>query len=401
MKFLVIVQDLRISGTSEGIVSRSFIAKLRQVYPKSVIDVLYFKTNKNDDHLDLLPVNFIETKLVNHKVPFLINWINKIYWRLFHKSLKERFIQNIYANHIKKIDYKKYNHIFIRSSGLEYETILGAKGLPLLKKAIINFHDPYPIFWDTGSNIKLTSLDLFRLKAMKKVVGACYSCITPSKFLSNDLQVLYGSNKVFKTLPHQFETSVFNFSDTSKIRKQQARISICYHGSLQLGRNIDIVLDAYIELIESDVLVKEKTEFVLRLKSAQYGRIRNKYKDYKNIVVLEGTNFSDSYNEQKHESNILILLENYFNYSNILPGKAAVVRQINKRFLSVSPVNSELSRILKGTGSLVLSNNQSQIKTALKKLIDDEFQGKEFHSPFKDYFEIASFKSSIREILNH
>jgi hypothetical protein len=33
---------------------------------------------------------------------------------------------------------------FVRSAGLEYETILGLKGLPC--QAIINFHDPYPLF---------------------------------------------------------------------------------------------------------------------------------------------------------------------------------------------------------------------------------------------------------------
>ena len=126
-----------------------------------------------------------------------------------------------------------------------------------------------------------------------------------------------------------------------------------------------------------------------RLKSGQFGRLKEKYKDYKNIVVLEGVNFLDSYYEQKYQTDILILLENYFNYSNILPGKAAVVNKLSKRFLSVSPINSELSRILNGSEALVLSNNKSQIKIGLKKLIDDEIQGVVFHSSFNDYFGIA------------
>ena len=40
MKFLVVEQDLRVSGTSQGVISRSFLAKLRIAYPKSVIDVV-------------------------------------------------------------------------------------------------------------------------------------------------------------------------------------------------------------------------------------------------------------------------------------------------------------------------------------------------------------------------
>ena len=56
MKFLIITQDLRVSGTSEGIVSRSFLAKLKKVYPESKIDVLYLCTHSSDDNLEILPI---------------------------------------------------------------------------------------------------------------------------------------------------------------------------------------------------------------------------------------------------------------------------------------------------------------------------------------------------------
>ena len=65
MKFLIIEQDLRVSGSSQGIISRSFLAKLRKSYPKSVIDVLYLKHSNSDDDLHLLPVDNIETHVVN------------------------------------------------------------------------------------------------------------------------------------------------------------------------------------------------------------------------------------------------------------------------------------------------------------------------------------------------
>ena len=38
-KFLIVEQDLRVSGTSQGIISRSFIAKLRMAHPNAIIDV--------------------------------------------------------------------------------------------------------------------------------------------------------------------------------------------------------------------------------------------------------------------------------------------------------------------------------------------------------------------------
>ncbi len=43
IKFLVIEQDLRVSGTSQGIISRSFLGKLRKAYPDAIIDVVYLK----------------------------------------------------------------------------------------------------------------------------------------------------------------------------------------------------------------------------------------------------------------------------------------------------------------------------------------------------------------------
>ena len=49
MKVLIIVQDLRVSGTSEGIVSRSFISKLKMIYPDAIIDLHYFITYSHDN----------------------------------------------------------------------------------------------------------------------------------------------------------------------------------------------------------------------------------------------------------------------------------------------------------------------------------------------------------------
>jgi hypothetical protein len=63
--------------------------------------------------------------------------------------------------------------------------------------------------------------------------------------LSKDLQLIYGSQK-FYTLPHQYDKSVFDLSTTSQVRKAKS-ISISYHGGLQFGRNIDILIDAYVD----------------------------------------------------------------------------------------------------------------------------------------------------------
>ena len=87
IKFLVIEQDLRVSGTSQGVISRSFLAKLRMAYPNAIIDVLYLKHHESEDCLDLLPIDSIVTHVLNLKIPFFTKWYNKLYWRLFNISL--------------------------------------------------------------------------------------------------------------------------------------------------------------------------------------------------------------------------------------------------------------------------------------------------------------------------
>ena len=78
-RFLIITQDLRISGTSQGIIERSFLSKLRKVYPEAIIDVLYLCTHNQEDQLEILPVNSIVRKKINSKIPLYVkSFINPL-----------------------------------------------------------------------------------------------------------------------------------------------------------------------------------------------------------------------------------------------------------------------------------------------------------------------------------
>lgn len=400
MKFLVIEQDLRVSGTSQGIISRSFLSKLRISYPDCIIDVLYLKLHSGDDQLHLLPVNLIETHILNLKIPFFTKWINKIYWRLFHVSLTVGHIHKVYGSYIAKANYQKYDHIFIRSAGLDHETILGAKDLPILKKAIVNFHDPYPLFWYAGSKSTLTGLELFKLKNMYKVITQAKSCMSSANFMSEDMQYLYGSRKKFYTLPHQYSESVFDLSDTATVLKKSKKVTISYHGAIMFGRNIDNLLDAYQELVHDNILYKENTEFVLRLKGMENKRLIEKYSKNKNIVVLDTLNFSNSCYEQKYESDILIILENGPLYCNILVGKAPFLAALKKPVLSISPERSEMRRIIRDDQYIASCNDKEEIKQKLENLIINRLSSNEPAYPFGDYFSDTNFKRMLDEVLS-
>lgn len=399
MKFLIIEQDLRVSGTSQGIISRSFLAKLRVAYPQSVIDVVYLKSQNSDDQLELLPIDSIKVHVLNLKIPFITLWLNKIYWRLFHISLNELHIQNQYRLCISKIDYKKYDHIFIRSAGLNHETILGSKDLPILKRSIVNFHDPYPGFWYAGSKTRLTKLEYFRLKQMRYVVCQAKTCMSSARLMSQDMQYLYGSQVKFFDLPHQYSANVFDLSDDKKVLKKKKQVTISYHGAIQFGRNLKILLEAYQELLEKDSFYKENTEFLLRLKGIDLKKLAKKYSKNKNIILSNTLNFSNSANEQKFEADINIIIENGPLYCNILVGKAPFLASLNKAILSVSPERSEMRKIIKDSQFLANCKDKEEIKQKLENLIIKSFHSKEPVYPFGDYFSSENFKTKLDQIL--
>ncbi|MEO5775557.1 MAG: hypothetical protein ABIQ27_01550 [Flavobacterium sp.] len=400
IKFLVIAQDLRVSGTSEGIVSRSFLSKLRTTYPNALIDVVYLKSHPSEDQLDLLPVDSIKTHILNLKYPFFILLINRLYWRIFHVSLAARHRTNVYRSYIEKIDHQKYDHIFIRSAGLAHETILAAKDLPILKRAIINFHDPYPVFWYVGSQSKLTNLEMFKMKEMMSVVSQAKRCMSAANTLSNDMEYLYGTRKKFYTLPHQYADTVFDLSDTGKVLQKNKKITISYHGAIQFGRNIEILLDAYEELVESNTDYKENTEFVLRIKGTDMDKLRARYSSTANIVILDTLNFSNSCFEQKH-SDINIILENGPIYCNILVGKAPFLAATNKPILSISPARSEMRMIIKDNRYIATCTDKEEIKQKLETLIIQRLNSAEPVYPFGDYFSDEKFKNSLEEIFKN
>lgn len=399
MKFLVIEQDLRVLGTSQGIISRSFLGKLRTAYPQSIIDVVYLKHLPSEDQLDLLPVDSIETHLLNLKIPLFIKWLNKIYWRLFHVSLTKNHIHNVYAKQIAKIDYYKYDHIFIRSAGLDHETILATKDLPILKKAIVNFHDPYPIFWYAGSTVALTNMELFKLKEMYEVVSQAKSVMSSASLMSEDLQSLYGCRKKFHNLPHQYDERVFDLADVSAVLKKSKKILISYQGAIMFGRDIEILLDAYEELLTENVLYKDHTEFVLRVKGIDVERLKAKYAQKPNITVLYALTFSNSCHEQRDEADINIILENGPLYSNILVGKAPFLAAIQKPILSISPERSEMRRIIKDQQYIASCNDKAEIKQKLENLIVNRMNSNEAVYPFGDYFSDANFKILLDKVL--
>lgn len=402
MNFLVIAQDLRVSGTSEGIVSRSFISQLRITYPNSFIKVVYLKHSRTEDDLELLPANEVIIKKINFEIPLIIKWINKVYWRVFSESLIEKYKYNFYRTKIREIDFNNFDHVFIRSSGLEFETILGSKGLPILEKAIINFHDPYPINIDGNLKKSITKSDRCRYKRMRNVIEKSNICISPAKYLSRDIKNTFKVKTPVITLPHQFVEDSFNLSDKEFIYEKKKDVTIAYHGSLQFGRDVEQILDIYVELSENSTLIAKNTEFVLRLRSSEFQRLKRKYDGISNIRILPTVNFSNSAYEQKYLSDINIILENGPEYCSILLGKAAFLASIEKPIFSLSPPSSELRDIIENEKYIATYGKRVEIKKKFENIILSMIRRPcQKVKPFGDYFGLKTFKNALDIILKN
>lgn len=399
MRFLIITQDLHISGTSQGIIERSFLSKLRKVYPEAIIDVLYLSTSNQEDNLEILPVNSIVKKVISSKIPVYVKWVNRISRRFFNYLYADEYIHNQFAHHIKKIDYTLYDHIMVRSAGLDHETLLAMQNLPILKHSIINFHDPYPFPWYKGDASKVDANQLKRLQKIIQIVSDAKSCCASAYYMAKDLQYLYASNKNFYTLPHQFSFEGFDFSDKTKLRKKNKKIQLSYHGALMFGRNVFTLVEAFKHLQNEHEWIKEEVEFVLRVKGEGLKKLIENTEGHNNILVLDTLNFSNSSNEQIYESDINIILENGPYYSNILGGKVPFLFALDKKIFISSPERSELRRYLPNYPFLCDMNNLEDTKSKLYEVLTSENL---HNSVGKELFSDESFKKALDMILyNH
>lgn len=394
-RFLIIEEDLRLSGTSQGIISRSFIGYLNKCRVADVIDVIYIHRHRIEEGLfDLLPINNISCHFIKTAPNLLVRFINKVLrligYHLFYDDFIEKKIRVLY----NKVEVTNYDYILVRSTGYDCLSIRGLKNSHIIDKAIIFFNEPYPVAFSAGRNKSIQNLDLFRLKRMQEIVRYSGACVS-TKYLGQDLQFLFGSSKKFFELPHVFDHSVFPFDIESN--QDSDNITIGYHGSTNSGRDITVILDAFVDLLGSDDLFDLPIEFILRIKSENMAVLVERYKKVSQIKFLPLVNSVEALTEQINKVNINIMIENGPLYSSSLLGKAPILAYANKPFLCVSPLRSELREIIKNE-FFIAGFDKNEIIEKLKHLI---IQYDKLNPPlsFKDYFDLPSFQKHMNSIL--
>ena len=397
MKILILAQDLRISGTSEGLVSRSFIAGISKYCPNSDIDLVYLKSHSSDDSLHLLPVNLLKESRIDLKPDLLTKWINRFTLRLFNFSFYDWKNLSRFHKHIKPLDLSKYDVVFARSCGLNFELIRSLKFLNSLENIIVNLHDPYPLSCHPNNKTKVKKYDEFLIREMRTILSSSRNVICPSKKLAIDLNHIYGIDKI-RILPHHYDSTIINVSSHNSNLTKQYEVSIYYHGSLDYGRNIDGLLMSFLKLLKEKPLYTEKTEFVLRLKSNQIFELRERFQS-PNIKILEGVDLSTSIYEQTKLSDLNVILDNGPDYSNILVGKAPFLSYLAKPVFIIAPMNSELFDIVQNKNMIANANDLIDIENKLDSILENLMIKSKFDNAFGDYFSQNEFNNRMDYIL--
>lgn len=399
MKVLILAQDLRISGTSEGLVSRSFISGFKNYCPNTTIDLVYLKTHSSDDSLHLLPVNLLKESRIDLTSDLFTKWVNRFTLRLFNFSFYNWKIISRFNKHIKSIVLSQYDVVFARSSGINFELIRALKYLKSLDNIIVNIHDPYPLSYHPNNKRKVNKYDEFLIKEMSAVLSRSLNVICPSKKLANDLNKIYGINKI-RVLPHHYNPRIINLSNHNSNLSKDNEVSVHYHGSLDYGRNVDGLLSAYIKLLQRKPLLAEKTELVLRLKSNKIFELRYRYQ-HPNIKILEGVDLCTSIYEQKELSDLNIILDNGPDYSNILVGKAPVLSYLAKPVFIIAPNDSELFDVTQDKNMIANANDLFDIENKLDSILEKLISKHKSEDTFGEYFSKNEFNNRLDQLLKN
>lgn len=401
MRVLVIAEDLRISGTSEGQVSRSFIYNLAR-HPKiSSVDLLYFNCNGQDHALGKLNVRDSWVYFTPAIGGQFTRFFEKVWHKIFGKSLIDTYKIGWMKRILRAFDFSPYNRVFVRSTGQSFLTIRAADALEGNEaKTVLYFHDTYPFFWDPGFQGEMTKLGVNAYLEMRKLLQSGFICTSPSAYLTRDLRFLYAVQSPFITIPHQFVPEVFEFAEETHLESVEGKLVIMYHGAIQLGRTIQPFLQAFQNLSSVDPWFKENVLLILRIKGNQRTSIQKEFESNENIRFLDQTNAGQSFQELQKYSSLNLILEPSGAYSNILVGKAPLLASLGKPVFVLGPAESELRHLVADGQYFANATSVGEIKSKLlpivKQISESEISKKD---PFAGYFSIDNFFGAVDKVL--
>ncbi len=370
MKTLIAVESLRINETSSGIVNSAIIQYLSDlghevlvIYDNSTInyEVNWFENVK------LIPTNFQVPKTKWwQKIPK----IRALPAYFYGKSLKDKYKIKQWKNHIQhQITRFKPDLITVLGSGSEFLPHWAMVEINTKVPWIANFHDPYPMSrYPEPYRKKNNFIYFLQEKKTREIFKKATYLTFPSKLLMEHFEkFIPGYTHKSYILPHlhyPFKNLPSGTND-SCVTIPRGKFNIIHAGTLLGPRKVTGLFEAFRRLINEDREFARKAHLTIIGKVAK----ENNHiieKSFQNISIFP---FRISYKKSLElikQSDLPLIIEANANVSPFLPGKFANIVYLEKPFLAITPVKSEIRRLTGENYPLVCTQNKEEIYEVLK-----------------------------------
>ncbi|TXE12034.1 glycosyltransferase family 4 protein [Seonamhaeicola algicola] len=352
-EIVVVVDSIDVNDSSGSKANVALIKNLAAIGYR--VTVCHY-TQKN---ISLKDVNCIAIKENRFSLLFVLSRTQRIIQRYLKINLAQ-YLEPIFgfsftffndtksiSQFLKKLKLKS-DLVLTLSKAASFRPHYAVNKIPELhNKWLAYIHDPYPFscypqpyrFKEPGYKVK----EVF----FKKVTENAEHVVFPSLLLKEWMgQFFNNCNKKGVIIPHQqFELSTEkiklpNFLDINKF-------NLLHAGGLLNARNPEGLLKGLLLFFQKFPEHRDEVQLILIGNTTRFSNMLSAYhKEMPELVVVDKTlPFNDVYAIQMMVS-VNIILETISNISPFLPGKFPHCVSANKKMMSLSPLKSEVRRLL-------------------------------------------------------
>lgn len=405
----MVVESLRVNGTSSGIVSSTFI----KLMVESGYKITVLTENNSTGAINWLPESVVVKKFeITTIQKSLLDSIPKFraipaYLTGFSKTFRNNI--NCYKEAIEKeLQTKKFNSIYALGSGSSFAPHFALAEMNLSIPFFVNIHDPFPMhLYPEPYRKPKTWINSILEKKFKVVLDKAKGISFPSQLLMEDMAKTFPSiNKKGFVIPH-IGTFLDNLPTDNLpliVVLDPTKINILHAGTLLGPRNPKFLLQAIEELNQ------ENAEFLKKMTFTFIGGVSNELINIVDKAKLENVKFITARMSYQKSLDLIkqadasLVIEAISNFSPFLPGKVADIVYAEKPIIALSPKKSEVIRLL-GVDYAYQSELQDvkNIKAVVYQFyidaISNNINTKEIQK-LKEYVSITVNSQIIKEHLN-
>jgi hypothetical protein len=354
-KILVLSESLNRNKTSEGIATVNFLNSL-DTSKYDVFCLFYEFPQFELEKIDWINPQIHLIQIKNDQIDYFLSEYKKLknfFSRFFGISiLKEYRVFRFRKKLNTQFADFKLDLIFSRTVATSVcsHRALISSNLWENNKILIYFNDPVPFSlmpapYSNGNSYN-PKFDIKEIKHVKKIISKSTFIASPSKLLNDFFIKVYGTSvKPTFIFPHLYSFKGYNLDLNCLEYLNPNKINITHCGSLLTGRDPSYLVYAIADFLHFN------PEFDKIISLNFFGPLHGQGDFFKNlkydfIQVIDRRISHELSLALMYQSDLPVIIESSSDYSPFMPVKLAEMIGLGKIFLSLSPMNSEVRRLL-------------------------------------------------------